>query len=1036
MDKNEYNLKLQEIEKYVDQENYEVAAETADTVDWKRVRNVRTLCMVSEIYEAEHRYEDSKALLLMAYKRSPVGRTILYRLVEVCIHLKQFDEAIEYYSEYVQAAPHDNNRYILKYKIYRGRGSSLDEQIAILKEYLDQEYNEKYAYELAKLYREADRIQECLTTCDDLVLWFHSGKYVIKALELKMRYAPLTPKQQEIYDHRFDARETDFEPEEDEEENNSKEPELGNEKVMVDTSNPTLAETIVENTERSIARDVSVAAGKQKKAGLQGQQAAESTARRRAAENAVSKLERKLDQTSPMDTGEIRFADAARPSGNDSSRSDENIPAAEGGSGLFVKTTAEADAAADRAISETAEELSAGAAEAMEEKKAAARSVRYQDEESAERNGAQAEAAVKDENMAAAAGQRNMPKPAPQPEISLDEVQDGAAKNLREITSGISDRDTEDPDEAAMDRAIEESKREQQDEIKAAREEQMNFRQRFSMPDLRKKATAGQVTIDDVLLSMGERGDAVREAAAKARANRQNETGAVRGGVLSAVDEALLNMGIQPHTEEKEAEKTAYEEPVHTVPDTQDLQAAFSQEAGAQEEENTGKEPEADESAAEIADAQKEMSEYENMKAVSEHPEAKQNGAEEEDEKMKSILSAKTRIFPVDEIASLYERMPLSGMQKNAEGIQSAAAQEIRKEAEEADRSEESPASLPKRQTGSEEAGNAGCTEEAGAPSEENLQTGEPGPEEQTAAKEESGEIKAQPETAGELTEITGEDAAAAGEAQTPSAERNGMNPEDGSGQEDVSAPKVPAELRGLFRDFLEIPHLDSQIAYAIENAVEKGTDRTSRAGNVLIFGGHGCGKTTIAMGIAKAVAKERGSEYIKMARIYATDLNRKDIPATIAKIAGGVLIVEEAGDLSDTIADQLTTAMEFRTDGLIIILEDEQKYIHELLMRHPRFTMKFTSQIYIPEFSDEDLLRFAQSYADTKGYALSESGKAALLSKLKKLSEDSSVSITSIDECLDNAFVKSNKLGRRLFGGKNRYDEENRIILNEKDFK
>lgn len=406
MDKNEYNLKLQEIEKYVDQENYEVAAETADTVDWKRVRNVRTLCMVSEIYEAEHRYEDSKALLLMAYKRSPVGRTILYRLVEVCIHLKQFDEAIEYYSEYVQAAPHDNNRYILKYKIYRGRGSSLDEQIAILKEYLDQEYNEKYAYELAKLYREADRIQECLTTCDDLVLWFHSGKYVIKALELKMRYAPLTPKQQEIYDHRFDARETDFEPEEDEEENNSKEPELGNEKVMVDTSNPTLAETIVENTERSIARDVSVAAGKQKKTGLQGQQAAESTARRRAAENAVSKLERKLDQTSPMDTGEIRFADAARPSGNDSSRSDENIPAAEGGSGLFVKTTAEA----------------------MEEKKAAARSVRYQDEEAAERNGAQAEAAVKDENVAAAAGQRNMPKPAPQPEISLDEVQDGAAK--------------------------------------------------------------------------------------------------------------------------------------------------------------------------------------------------------------------------------------------------------------------------------------------------------------------------------------------------------------------------------------------------------------------------------------------------------------------------------------------------------------------------------------------------------------------------------------------------------------------------------
>ena len=210
MDKNEYNLKLQEIEQLVDQGNYAEAAAAADTIEWKRVRNVRTLCMVSEIYEAEDRYEDSKALLLRAYKRSPMGKNILYRLVEVTIALKQFDEAIEYYSEYVQVAPHDNNRYILKYKIYRGRGSSIDEQIEILKEYLDQEYNEKYAYELAKLYKEADRISECMATCDDLVLWFHSGKYVIRALELKMRYQPLTPKQQEIYDHRFDE-----EPEED-----------------------------------------------------------------------------------------------------------------------------------------------------------------------------------------------------------------------------------------------------------------------------------------------------------------------------------------------------------------------------------------------------------------------------------------------------------------------------------------------------------------------------------------------------------------------------------------------------------------------------------------------------------------------------------------------------------------------------------------------------------------------------------------------------------------------------------------------------
>ena len=207
MDKREYQEKLQEINQLIAAEDYEGAAKVADSIDWKRVRNVQTLVMISEVYEAVERYEDSKILLLRAYRRSPVGRTVLYRLVECCIKLRQFDQAIEYYSEYVQAAPHDNNKFILKYKIYRGRGASLEEQIDILKEYLDQEYNEKWAYELARLEIQAGRVQEGLATCDDLVLWFHSGKYVIKALELKKKYAPLTPKQQEIYDHRFEHEE-------------------------------------------------------------------------------------------------------------------------------------------------------------------------------------------------------------------------------------------------------------------------------------------------------------------------------------------------------------------------------------------------------------------------------------------------------------------------------------------------------------------------------------------------------------------------------------------------------------------------------------------------------------------------------------------------------------------------------------------------------------------------------------------------------------------------------------------------------------
>ena len=254
MDKKEYNLKLEEIDKYVNQGNYSEAARVADSIDWRRVRNVRTLCMVSEIYEADNRYEDSQGTAAESLpRRSPMGRTILYRLVEVTIQLKQFDEAIEFYAEYVQSAPNDNSRYILKYKIYRGRGSSLEEQIDILKEYLDQNTRKNGPMSWQNCTSRRGKTQECLAACDDLVLWFHSGKYVIKALELKKRYAPLTPKQQEIYDRRFDLQEED--------DIYADEEELGREKQIVETgSDDSLAENILADTEKEIAKTVAEAA--------------------------------------------------------------------------------------------------------------------------------------------------------------------------------------------------------------------------------------------------------------------------------------------------------------------------------------------------------------------------------------------------------------------------------------------------------------------------------------------------------------------------------------------------------------------------------------------------------------------------------------------------------------------------------------------------------------------------------------------------------------------------------------------------------
>lgn len=826
MDKKEYNLKLEEIDKYVNQGNYSEAARVADSIDWRRVRNVRTLCMVSEIYEADNRYEDSKELLLRAYRRSPMGRTILYRLVEVTIQLKQFDEAIEFYAEYVQSAPNDNSRYILKYKIYRGRGSSLEEQIDILKEYLDQEYTEKWAYELAKLYQQAGKTQECLAACDDLVLWFHSGKYVIKALELKKRYAPLTPKQQEIYDRRFDLQEED--------DIYADEEELGREKQIVETgSDDSLAENILADTEKEIAKTVA--------------EAADQTAQ----EEASAEEEQKTPSEAP-----------------------------------------------------TPEETSGEDVPEEEEEPEDPEEARQEDEGKQEPEADQTE------------------ERRPRKDLHSDLI-----KSMREIVSGVRHRVQPDPEEEMADQVIEQSK-EEQEAAQASREKEISIKiPKMDIEDKSRENIASKLSIDDILLSMGEKGDAIRQAAAKA--SRENQNPNTPAGVISAMDEALMNMGVNVHGQKEE------EQPEMT----------------------------------------------------------------EED-----IISAKTRRIPTDEIAEIHASFGLEPDEEEFEDGEEFLDEEepVRPEA------------IP---------------EPVNAETEEDL------------PEAEAEEAKEPEEPAAEAEEQRQEEIPVSQrrrEASAPERRMDGNRKvQEMPRRRRYAGPTLKEYQRGLFPGFLDIQNLEAQIASAISLAEQKGEDRTSRTGNILIFGDHGCGKTTIGVGIAKAIAQDRGSQFVKMAKIYAADLNRKDIAATIAKIAGGVLIVEEAGDLEDAIVDQLTTAMEFRTDGLIIILEDEQRYLHDLLMRHPRFTMKFTSQIFIPTFTIDELVRFGEIYAGQHDYVFSQGAASALYDRIGSVSaQGDAVSITNVIELVDRAVRKANKFFRKMSSGKKRYDENDCVILQEKDFR
>ena len=203
LDKEEFRIKLEEINRLVEKKNYKDAMEVVDSIDWRRVKNVHTLCVVGEIYAANKRYDDSREIFLLAYHRAPIGRNILYRLIEVSLKMKDIDEAMEYYDEFLEVAPNDSTQYVLKYKIRKAEQAPLEEQIRILEDYKEKEFTERWSYELAKLYYQNGDTKKCLDLCNEMVLWFSEGKYVMKALDLKNRMGMLTGAEKEKYDKQF-----------------------------------------------------------------------------------------------------------------------------------------------------------------------------------------------------------------------------------------------------------------------------------------------------------------------------------------------------------------------------------------------------------------------------------------------------------------------------------------------------------------------------------------------------------------------------------------------------------------------------------------------------------------------------------------------------------------------------------------------------------------------------------------------------------------------------------------------------------------
>jgi hypothetical protein len=832
LDKTEYQIKLDQITTLVEKQDYEGALEIVETIDWRRVKSVRTLCMVADIFEVNDMLEDSKKILLLAYKRSSIGKVILYRLVEISLKMGDVDDAVEFYTEYAQNAPGDNSKYILKYKIYKAKRSPIEDQIAILEEYKSKEYTERWAYELACLYSKAGMKDKCVEECDDLILWFSEGIYVTKAMELKMEYQPLTPSQQEKYDNRDKDEEVVTE--------------LQEKKDALQQQTEAVLEKLEEAREEAI----------------EGNRKAEQA----AAEAAVT-----------LDKAE------AKP---------------------FV---IEPEKLKEKLASSLKDVLS-GIYKGKEEVK-----MEYSSEdddlESARYDSIDPQSVKELEP-------ENLGETTVVPSEELDKI-----KNVQPENSEEEEKGEEKPEQQPEEN--------QEDLIQKLLEETANrLAQQISSGNyIGKEKQIEKILDEDIFGDQTE--DSDKEAAVKESAQE------------------IIEEPVAEESAEEVIEESAVEEPVEEI-----------------KEEPAAEEP---------------------VQEITEEP------ALEE---------------PAQEITE--EPVP----EEPAEEIkEESAVEEPEGEIVQERSLEDSIIAMALEETQAREETSVGDTREFGAEELSEIED----------AAEKSEEI---PETEQELSleeKILAE--------ETPEERRSRI-------LNDVHSEKLTDDQRKLFSYFTKVPGMDQQILEALKGVYQNAGERTSKNGNIAVMGNVGSGKTKLTDSLVRAICCDLGLEATKEARITGEALNEKDPAQVVSKLAGGFLLIEHAGQMSSETVDKLSRALEFRTDRLILIIEDEKKRMRKLLADHPEFAEKFATVISIPVFTNDELVTFARTYARETGYKIDELGILALYTRIgEQQTEEEPMTVATVKVLVDKAILKAHrgKLDKKV--SKKRLDDDGRIILFEKDF-
>ena len=1001
MDKYEYRAKTEQMLAYAEQKSYQKAMSIADTIDWRKVKNTAMLSTVSEIYENAGELGKARDTLFIAYDKAPSSRKVVYRLGIISLKLGHFDEAADCYEEFVKLAPKDPNQYILRYKILKAQKAPVKEQIEALEDFKHSKYVEKWAYELARLYAEAGMTSECLDECDDLILWFSEGTYVYQAMELKMKYKPLTPLQQEKYDHRNDGIGR--------KDSSKRKPSFRKSKERP-APNPRIADKVRKDVHVTDSIDLP--------------DLPEPMARTHASEpEAESQPKTRIRSTSDISTtiSGASLSDALKAGVAVASGAVAPESASDDSQMTGKMKIEEILANWEATQRENAKILEKSQEEAEKEK--ALREKKKEEEE--EVLGA-TKPILSDDIRKLMEQLENGEEPEITDEDAedfVDDEEDEAPESPEDSSKEASDTDEEDPEENDFEEIVDS---EEDDESDAVYDEEAEYEDE---DDSEYDDDEEYEDEDDSEYDDDEEYEDEDDSEYDDDKKYEDEDDSEYDDEEEYEDEDDSEYDDDEEYEDEDDSEYDDDEEYEDEDDSEyDDDEEYEDEDDSKYDDDEEYEDEDDSEYDDDEEYEDEDdSEYDDDEEYEDEDDSEYDDDEEYEDEDDSEYDDDEEYedededdYQIDDELDEDHKEDFDFEKESALDIDDHDSDEDDgdfadldsfEDEEELDSSDdyldlefdEKPAPEPKKET---------SKSEPTPDIDEVLEIEEPSEDEITErmGKFDTGFVV--------------------------------------QGRYDLSATSeiglklgLTEEQKQLFSYFVPIRGVSEQLVEILDNDKRcRNRYGTSRTGNILILGRKGSGKTVLAVDIVKAIQKQRRLKQGKVAIVTGDSLNKKDIGSIIDKLNGGALIIEKASKMNDRTIRELNDMMDEQTGELLFLLEDQKKPLERMFASHREFKRKFTSRLELPVFINDELVTFGQTYAKENGYRIDEMGILALYSRIDMMQrEDHAVTVAEVKEIMDEAISHSQKanvkhLVKRVFGRST--DNSDHIILKEDDFK